>query len=92
MNRREAIKGLTTWGAMAIFPNLFPCGNVAGKTGAKRPIHFVGLGGAGSNVLEHIHKKGIEARYTCITTPPRNYLSAASILLIIPLSGKSTAT
>ena len=81
MNRREAIKGLTTWGAMAIFPNLFPCSNVASKTGAKRPIHFVGLGGAGSNVLEHIHEKGIEARYTCITTPPRNNLSASINLI-----------
>ncbi len=76
MNRREAIKGLTTWGAMAIFPNLFPTGDVAGKTTATRPLHFVGLGGAGCNVLEHIHKKGIDAKYTCITTPPRNNLSA----------------
>jgi len=31
----------------------------------------VGLGGGGCNALEHIHKKGIKAKYTCITNPKR---------------------
>ena len=37
-------------------------------------IHFVGLGGAGCNVLETFYRRGIKARYTCITDPERKHL------------------
>ena len=31
-----------------------------------KPLHFIGLGGAGCNALDHIYRKGIQAKYTCI--------------------------
>jgi cell division GTPase FtsZ len=34
-------------------------------------LHFVGIGGAGSNIVELIYKKGIKAKYTIITNPER---------------------
>jgi cell division GTPase FtsZ len=34
-------------------------------------IHFIGLGGFGSNVVEHFYGKGINAHYTCIANPMR---------------------
>ena len=34
-------------------------------------IHFIGLGGAGCNALEHIYRQGIHANYTCISYPER---------------------
>lgn len=36
-----------------------------------KPPHFVGLGGGGSNVVEHIQRKGVKAHFTCITYPKR---------------------
>lgn len=36
--------------------------------------HFIGLGGGGSNVIEHIFKKGINSKYTCISSPIRLHL------------------
>ncbi len=38
-------------------------------------LHFVGLGGAGTNAVEFIHEKGIKAQYTCISNPERKGLS-----------------
>lgn len=69
MNRREALKTLTTLSALSLMPKIiFP------NTPTTSKIHFVGLGGAGCNVLEHIHKKGIKAKCTCITSPERLHL------------------
>ena len=39
-------------------------------------IHFIGLGGAGCNALEHIYRQGIHANYTCISYPERPELPA----------------
>ncbi len=36
-----------------------------------KPTHFIGLGGAGCNALEYIHRQGITAKYTCISYPER---------------------
>ena len=36
-----------------------------------KKIHFIGLGGAGCNALEHIYRQGIQAKYTCISYPGR---------------------
>lgn len=36
-----------------------------------KPIHFIGLGGAGCNALEYIHQQGIKAKYTGISYPER---------------------
>ncbi|MEI8226004.1 MAG: hypothetical protein WCG82_08755 [Bacteroidota bacterium] len=69
MNRRQALKTLTALAALIYLLKLELFIN-------SRPlkIHFIGLGGAGSNVIEHIHKKGIDARYTCISSPERPHL------------------
>lgn len=37
-------------------------------------FHFIGLGGAGSNVLEGIYAKGFHAKFTCISNPARPHL------------------
>lgn len=41
------------------------------------PIHFVGIGGPGANVAEYFYKKGIAAKYSCITTNERGPLPEA---------------
>lgn len=38
-------------------------------------FHFIGLGGAGCNILEFFHQKGLKGNYTCITNPKRENLS-----------------
>lgn len=59
MKRRELLKGLAAFGALAILPNIDILGN---RSTTK--LHFIGLGFAGRNVLSHIYKKGIDAEYT----------------------------
>jgi cell division GTPase FtsZ len=71
INRRQAIKSMAAFGAMTVFSNK----EIFGKD-VNKPIHFIGLGGAGCNMLEYIQKQGIVARYTCITNPVRNNLSS----------------
>ena len=71
MNRRRAIKTLTALAAVICFPKF----ELLSKPGPLN-LHFIGLGGAGCNIIEHIHKKGINARYTCITIPERPHLPA----------------
>ena len=71
MNRRRAIKTLTALAAVVCFPKF----EFLRKPGPLN-VHFIGLGGAGSNIIEHIHKKGITAKYTCITSPERPKLPA----------------
>lgn len=46
------------------------------KTNNNKTFHFIGLGGAGSNLVELICKKGIEGKYTIITNPERKVLDA----------------
>jgi hypothetical protein len=70
INRRQAIKSMAAFGAMTVLSNK----EIFGKDVSK-PIHFIGLGGAGCNMLEYIQKQVIVARYTCITNPVRNNLS-----------------
>ncbi|MEX2513198.1 MAG: hypothetical protein WD398_09850 [Cyclobacteriaceae bacterium] len=38
-------------------------------------MHIIGLGGAGTNILGHFHKKGIQAKYTSITNCERPHFS-----------------
>lgn len=71
MNRRRAIKTLTTLTAVVCLPKF----ELLYKPRALN-LHFIGLGGAGCNIIEHIHKKGIDARYTCITSPERPKIPA----------------
>jgi cell division GTPase FtsZ len=39
-------------------------------------FHFIGLGGAGSNLVELIYKKGLQGKYTIITDPERRVLTS----------------
>ena len=39
-------------------------------------LHFVGFGGAGSNIVEYLHSKGINAKFTCISNPRRPNISS----------------
>ena len=34
-------------------------------------MHFIGLGGAGGNIIEHIHRKGVSGRFTYVNGPAR---------------------
>lgn len=37
----------------------------------QKKVHFIGFGGAGSNLLEFLHSKKLNAKFTCITNPER---------------------
>lgn len=41
----------------------------------KKTTHFIGLGGAGCNILEYFFKNDLEGKYTFITEQERPYLS-----------------
>lgn len=62
MKRREMIKGLAALGSIILVPNVLAMGNQI-----KNKPHFVGLGHGGTNIMMHIHNKGIAAKYSCIT-------------------------
>jgi len=70
MKRREVLKGLAALGALTLLPNIELLGN---RTNTN--LHFVALGRGGTNAMEFIHKKGIEASYTCITGPHVSHLT-----------------
>jgi len=65
MKRRELIKGLAAFGAIAILPNM----KVAGSRKNDK-FHFIGLGSGGTNIARHFQQKGIVGDYTCITWFP----------------------
>ena len=69
MKRRELIKGLGVFGAMAFLPNISAMGNHTNSQ-----LHFVGLGQGGTNAMVHIYGKGIAAKYSCITGPYVSHL------------------
>lgn len=49
---------------------------VSGTKTLPTHVHFVGLGGAGSNMVEYIQKKGTKGKFTCISHPVRPNLDA----------------
>lgn len=70
MERREMIKGLAAFGAMALMPELS-----ARENQITRNLHFIGLGQGGTNAAACLQKKGIEGTYTCITGDSVSHLS-----------------
>ena len=40
-----------------------------------KPLHLIGFGGAGSNIIIALQKMGLPAKYTCITQPERENLA-----------------
>ena len=80
MNRRTLLKRLfTTVGFSILLPkSLLALGN------QKKKIHFVGLGGAGCNILEHFLKKKIKAKFTGLCTDDRKTFEEGVPYLSIP--------
>ena len=58
------IKGLAAFGALALLPKVGVMSNQVNKR-----LHFVGVGSGGTSAMMHMHAKGIDAKYTCITGP-----------------------
>jgi len=65
MKRRELIKGLAAFGALAVLPNM----KISGSRKNDK-FHFIGLGSGGTNIARHFQQKGIVGDYTCITWFP----------------------
>lgn len=69
MKRRNFIKGIAVSSAGLLLPTiLFQLYKASSDI---KKLHFVGLGGAGRNFLQHIHNKNIEAHYTYIDKKPK---------------------
>ena len=65
MNRRESIKSIL---ALGISPLFLSSNNIIESENMKqKPIHFVALGGGGTNALKKIHSKGINAKYSYVS-------------------------
>lgn len=78
--RRDFIKELIALSAAAIIPIEF---NFL-KQKEKR-LHFIGLGGAGTNVVMYFYHMGVKGKYTCITNPERlNFPSEIKLIKFIP--------
>ena len=59
--RRDAVKRLAVLGALAFMPSVALWPSPSGQ-----PTHFVGLGGAGFQLMPYFQKRLPEARFTCI--------------------------
>jgi cell division GTPase FtsZ len=66
ISRREVLKGLAALGALTILPKILVSPLIETTS-----IHFIGLGGAGSNQVEFFFNKGIKGKFTCISNPVR---------------------
>jgi hypothetical protein len=62
-SRRDAVKLLAALGALSFVPSVALWSSPSGQT-----THFVGLGGAGFQLLPYFQKRLPEARFTCIDT------------------------
>lgn len=69
LSRREALKGLAVLGVISLLPKL-----LISSSDENPSIHFIGLGGAGSNQVEFLYNKGIKGKFTCISNPIRQNL------------------
>lgn len=83
MNRRSALKSLAI-----LSGGVFLNEKIGKKTPPALPYHFVGLGGAGCNVVERICDKGMPGRYTCISSPARPGLSEKITFLEMQFEGR----
>ena len=64
MERRNMMKTLASFGALALLPKI----SLQEKS-AKKRLHFIGVGSGGTSAMMYIHNKRIVAKYTCITGP-----------------------
>jgi cell division GTPase FtsZ len=79
MNRKEAIRNLTVLGALTLAPGSLLFGNHKKKT-----THFIGLGWAGTKVLETFYRKGVNGKYTCIHERKSEILAIHHVPFISP--------
>jgi cell division GTPase FtsZ len=70
MERRDMIRGLAAFGAMAFMPEIS-----ARENRQTNQLHFVGLGQGGTNAVTYLQGKGIIGKYTCITGSYVSHLS-----------------
>ncbi|MBS1646915.1 MAG: hypothetical protein JST67_06205 [Bacteroidetes bacterium] len=74
-SRRQVLKSLISLGAAALLPSVLKAHFSEQSTEKKRPIHFVGLGGAGSEAVRLFHNKGLQGFFTCLNTGEKIDLS-----------------
>ena len=70
MERRDMIRGLAAFGAMAFMPEIS-----ANENRQTSKLHFIGLGQGGTNAVTYLQGKGIHGKYTCITGSYVSHLS-----------------
>jgi cell division GTPase FtsZ len=84
VSRKDILKFFGTLAAFSFLPKFL-------FSNEQKPdsVHFIGLGGAGSNQVESLFNKGIEGKFTCISNPVRKNLpSKINFIHFIP-PGKS---
>jgi cell division GTPase FtsZ len=77
MNRRNTIKGIAAIGALSVIS-----GELLSGITQKATFHFIGLGGAGTNILTHFLRNGVEGQFTSITCTAREDLRLAGVRFI----------
>jgi cell division protein FtsZ len=85
INRRDMLKRLAVISAATLLPDA-----LLSVTNYAPAFHFIGLGDAGSNVVEYIYSKGIKGKYTCISNTIKNNLPKK--IQCIQLNTQSVAT
>ena len=66
LSRRNLIKSISLLGAGLLLPQLKILNQAESL-----PIHYLGFGGAGSNIIEALQQSVAKGRYTCISSPAR---------------------
>lgn len=69
ITRRETLKHLSLLGTLAFLPQ-----SAFAFLEGDLPLHVIGIGGAGSNMVEQLHQQGITGKFTCISEPARPHL------------------
>jgi len=77
MNRKKAIVGLSTMSALSILPI-----EIFSGIEQKDSLHFIGLGGGGTNILTHFLQNGVSGKFTSITCKERIELKKAGVQFI----------
>lgn len=65
MKRQKFLKGILASAALFYVPGSMLLAKNKSVTDLKR-VHIIGLGGAGGNIVEYIHSKGVRANYSCV--------------------------
>ncbi len=66
MTRRDLIRNIFEAGVVSILPT-------GDFRATQNKLHYVGLGGCGSNIVKHVYLKNIRADYTCILSSERKF-------------------